>query len=167
MSLGIRAKLLSGFGAVLVLTAIVGGVGILNLNNVNALASSMYADRVVPIRDLAQVRADLGDIDSQIQRAITDPSEKNRSGYVATAEQDAVEMNKLIADYQATFLVEEEKNGLAAYKSGWTEYQAAFRGVLKLAGAGDAQGAINLYFDKAAPLYAQVDGGLAHPRGPA
>jgi hypothetical protein len=49
----------------------------------------MYADRVVPIRDLAQVRADLGDIDSQIQRAITDQSEANRAKYPATSEKDA------------------------------------------------------------------------------
>jgi methyl-accepting chemotaxis protein len=162
MSLGIRAKLLSGFGAVLVLTAIVGGVGILNLNNVNALAGSMYADRVVPLRDIAQVRADLGDIDSQIQRAITDPSDKNRATYPVAADKDAAEMDKLIADYQATFLVEDEKKGLAVYKSGWSDYQAAYHGVLKLAAAGDARGAISLYFDKAAPLYAQVDGALAH-----
>jgi methyl-accepting chemotaxis protein len=160
VALGIRAKLLSGFGAVLVLTAIVGGVGIVNLNNVNALAGSMYADRVVPIRDLAQARADLGDIDSQIQRAITDPSERNRAGYAAMAEKDATEMDKLISGYQATFLVDEEKTGLATYTTGWVAYEAAFRNVLKLAGTGDTAGAVGLYFDKAAPLYQAVDDSL-------
>src|ERR687885_1588235 len=110
--LGIRAKLLAGFGAVLTLTAIIGGVGVLNLRTVNELGGSMYDDRVVPIRDLAQVRADLGDIDSQIQRAITDQSDKNRASYPATSEKDAAHMDSLIAAYEAIYLVEDEKKGL-------------------------------------------------------
>ncbi|HEY3057536.1 MAG TPA: methyl-accepting chemotaxis protein [Chloroflexota bacterium] len=162
MKLGIRVKLLAGFGTVLCLAAVVGATGVYSLKNVNDKAGSMYADRVVPIRDLAQARADLGDIDSQIQRAITDQSAKNRDGYPATSEKDAAHMDQLIAAYEATYLVEDETKGLVTYKSTWRDYQAAFRGVHKLAAAGDPQGAIKLYFDKAAPLYAAVDDSLAH-----
>jgi methyl-accepting chemotaxis protein len=162
MSLGIRAKLFGGFGALLVLTTVVGAVGVFNLNTVNELGGSMYGDRVVPIRDLAQVRADLGDIDSQIQRAITDPSDKNRANYAVVADKDAAEMDKLITSYAATYLVQDEKNGLGSYRTSWKDYQDAFRGVLKLAGAGDSAGAISLYFQKAAPLYQQVDDTVAN-----
>jgi methyl-accepting chemotaxis protein len=164
MAHGIRAKLLSGFGAVLVLTAVVGGINIVNLSNVNALSGSMYADRVVPIRDLAQVRAVLGDIDSQIQRAITDPADKNQAAYLAyavTSDNDAAEMDKLIRTYRAASLNDEEKKRLGTYTTVWLEYQTSFRGVLKLAGAGDTRGAVSLYFDKAAAQYLSVDTALA------
>src|SRR5919199_645265 len=110
--LGIRAKLLAGFGSVLFLAVVVGGVSVLSLRTVNDLGGSMYDDRVVPIRDLAQVRADLGDIDSQIQRAITDQSDKNRASYPAAADKDAAHMDSLIAAYEAIYLVEDEKKGL-------------------------------------------------------
>jgi hypothetical protein len=83
MTLGIRAKLLAGFGAVLALAAIVGATGVFSLRNVNDLSGSMYADRVVPIRDMAQVRALLGDIDSMIQRAITDDDGQNKARSLA------------------------------------------------------------------------------------
>ena len=82
MRLGIRARLLIGFGAVLLLTVIVGITGLLSLRETTLTAGSMYVDRVVQLRDLAQIRADLGDIDSQIQRAIIDRSVDRQAVYI-------------------------------------------------------------------------------------
>ena len=70
----------------------------------------MYADRVVPIRDLAEVRAILGDIDSQIQRAITDTSDD--ASYVETVASDVRAIDALVEAYEATSLVPAEKEGL-------------------------------------------------------
>ena len=67
----------------------------------NSLASSMYEQDVVSVRNLGEVRAQLGDVDSQIQRAITDQSEKNRATYPAAAEQDAATMEAVAARKQA------------------------------------------------------------------
>jgi methyl-accepting chemotaxis protein len=159
--LSVRAKLFGSAGVLLVLMTAVGVLAIVNLASVNAKGGSMYADRVVPIRDLAQVRALLGDIDSQIQRAITDQSAENRELYPKTSEADAVQMDELVEAYEATFLVQEEKDGLVAYHADWDAYQAAFREVLDRAGAGDVDGAVAAYFAKAAPLYASVDGDVA------
>ena len=55
----LRSGGLNERAAVLMLTAIVGAVGLVSLQSVQAIGGSMYADRVIPIRDLAQVRADL------------------------------------------------------------------------------------------------------------
>lgn len=159
--LGLRAKLLSGFAAVLLLAALVGAIGLYSLGSVAALASTVYDDRVVPLRDLAQVRADLGEIDSQILRAVVDQSEKNRATYPAAADRAAAEMDKLIATYAATFLVEDEKTGLAAYQEHWRSYQATVRAVLGAAGKGDTAAATALYFEHAAPTYQAVDDDLA------
>jgi len=161
MTLGIRAKLLAGFAAVLALAAVVGATGVLSLKNVNDLSGSMYVDRVVPIRDMGQVRGVLGDIDSQIQRAITDQSDKNRATYPEIVEKDTVDTDKLLAAFEATHLLDEEKAVLATFHAKWKEYQVAFRGILQRAGAGDTKGAIELYFDKGAPLYADTDGLMA------
>src|SRR5690242_11368011 len=108
MSLGLRAKLFGAFGVVVALCAIVGGVGVLSVRSVHELGGGMYGDRLVPIHDLAQVRADLGDIDSQIQRAITDQSAKNRATYPVAADKDATDMDSLVKKYEATSLVSDE-----------------------------------------------------------
>src|SRR5262245_60683759 len=110
MRFSLRAKLLAMAGALLVLTALLGAVSIKNLAAVDAKGGAMYADRVVPIRDLAEVRALLGDIDSQIQRAITDRTGDD-SKYTATVAQDRKAIDALVEGYQATFLVPAEKAG--------------------------------------------------------
>jgi methyl-accepting chemotaxis protein len=161
MHLNIKGKLLGSFGAVLILTAIVGGVGIVSLKGVEAIAGSMYMDRVVPVRDLAQVRADLGDIDSQIQRAITNRDSGRQAGYTATAAKDATEMDKLVASYEQTYLITDEVKGLETYKAAWKEYEGTVHAVLQAASAGDSSAATGVYFDRAAPQYASVDATLA------
>lgn len=156
-----RGKLLSGFGAVLGLTAILGIAALLGLRGTAIIARSMYADRVIPLRDLAQVRADLGDIDSQIQRAITDRPGADRTGYTTAAERDAAEMDRLLAAYTGTRLTADALDGLAAYQQAWSTYQATFRAVLRAAEAGDLAGATDLYFARAAPEYVRQDAVLA------
>jgi len=161
MHLGVRGKLLSGFGALLAFTILVGAVGLFSLRSVTDISASMYDDRVEPLRDLAQIRASLGDIDSQIQRAITDRGDGKQAGYATAAENDAAQMVKLIADYEQTQLVDDEVSGLKAYGAAWKEYQDTYRAVLKAASTGDVSGATSLYFAKAAPQYAKVDDTLA------
>ena len=68
MKMSLRGKLFGLAGLLLMLMTAVGIVSILNLGSVGKKGGSMYADRVVPVRDLAQARALLGDIDSQVLR---------------------------------------------------------------------------------------------------
>ena len=158
-ALTLRPKLFAIAGVPLFCLALLGVLAISSLGSVNEKGGSMYADRVVPIRDLAQVRSLLGDIDSQILRNIG--TEADDAELVATADKDAVAIDGLIEQYEATFLVDAEKRGLAAYHASWTEYVEVFRRVNELASAGRTDEASALYLDRAAPLYAQVDGDLA------
>ncbi|MHB1416627.1 MAG: MCP four helix bundle domain-containing protein, partial [Chloroflexota bacterium] len=54
MKLNIMTKLLAGFAAVLVLTGIVGWIGINNLNTVSGLMDGMYVNQLLPVGDLGE-----------------------------------------------------------------------------------------------------------------
>jgi methyl-accepting chemotaxis protein len=160
MRLRIQGKLFGMAGVLLACMAIIGVVAISNLGNVKRLGGSMYADRVVPINDLSQARSLLGDIDSQIQRNLI--TEGSDTSFTKTSLADDAKIDKLIAKYEATFLVDAEKKGLVAFHRDWNDYKAAYKAVLDAGSRNaDAAGA-NVYFAKAAPLYAAVDGDLAH-----
>ena len=162
MKLTLRAKLLGMASLLLALAALIGVVSITSLSSVNAKGGSMYADRVVPIRDLAEVRAILGDIDSQIQRAITD-TKGDDSGYAEIVANDVKAADELIEAYEATFLVDAEKSGLRAYHSEWDGYQKSFNALLEHTARGDDAAAIAEYYARSAELYAGVDGRVKEP----
>jgi methyl-accepting chemotaxis protein len=152
-------KIMAASALTLAFLLVVGLVSISKLSSVNTLGGSMYRDRVAPIRDLGQVRASLGDVDSKIQRAITDSA--NGAKYQAAAGTDATAIDTLIRGYAKTSLVDAEQQALAQYRTQWLGYKADYRRVLSRAAAGDLTGAKAAYFSSAAPDYAAVDKTLA------
>src|SRR6476661_395725 len=73
LKFSIGAKLLTGFGIVLILAALTSAVGLYNLGRVDTLGTEMYVDHLGDIRNLSEVRSDLADLDSQTLRVLIDP----------------------------------------------------------------------------------------------
>jgi methyl-accepting chemotaxis protein len=159
MKLKVQGKLYGLAGALLAFLVLIGLLAISNLGAVNRLGSSMFGDRVVPLVQLGEARALLGDIDSQIQRNISDAAGARQ--YRQISDKDAAGIAEQIKAYEGTLLVDAEKRGLVQYHTGWDAYRAAYSQVLTAAARGDDAAAKKVYFAKAAPLYAEVDGALA------
>ena len=147
-------------GILLALMLLIGAISIKSLAGVNEKGGSMYADRVVPIRDLAEVRALLGDVDSQIQRAITD-TQGDDAKYADAVAKDAKAIDELVAAYEATFLVPAEKDGLRSFKDGWASYGDSYGALLDHAQGGDDAAAVSEYYARSAKLYGQADASVA------
>jgi methyl-accepting chemotaxis protein len=157
--LNVQGKLYGLAGVLLLFLLCSGLLAIKNLGSVQALGGSMFDDRVVPLVQLGDARALVGDIDSQIQRDISDPRRSAR--YAAAVAKDAERVDAQISAYEATMLVDAEKAGLADFHTNWDAYRAGYAAVLDAAGRGDAAAARREYFQTAAPAYAKVDGDLA------
>ena len=158
LSIGLKGQLYGLAGLLLALLLVLGLVSLHGVGSVNAKGGSMYTDRVVPLNQLSESRALLGDVDSQIQRAITSGDRSTRWG--TASDQDAEKLDGLIQKYSSTFLVDAEKTKLAKFRTKWAAYKGAYHRVLERAAQGDTAGATKAYFDAAAPLYAEVDGTL-------
>src|SRR3954465_14208540 len=120
MKLTLRTKLFGLAGLLLALMTVVGIVSILNLGSVGRQGGSMYADRVVPVRDLGQARSLLGDIDSQILRTFGTTADEGPM--LAAARKDQEGVDGLIKTYEATYLVDAEKQGLTGFHQAWDQY---------------------------------------------
>src|SRR5262245_3844153 len=93
---GIRLKLLLGFALVLLLTVLVGGIAIYNLQTVAAESGEQYEAHIVPLRDVALIRAALGQHNSLLLRSLLDPSAQHRTENAAAMEKEAGEFDDLL-----------------------------------------------------------------------
>jgi methyl-accepting chemotaxis protein len=162
----VRTKLLVSSGLLLLLTAGVGLLAIWNLSAVNDRSSRMYADGTVPVADLSEARAVLGDIDSQILRAIL--RENEGSDYAGIVARDIEAIDEDLARVARRITVAEEKDDLRQIGVAWKAYRAALDASfadLERATEPGYSAAEARYFAKLAPLYGQIDGLLGELNG--
>ena len=120
----------------------------------------MYNDRVVPVRDLGEARSLLGDIDSQILRSFGTGADER--ALTAAARKDEAGIDALIETYEASYLVDAEKRGLADFHTEWDGYAEVYKRVARFGAKHKDAQASSLYLAEAAPRYAKVDAALAN-----
>jgi beta-phosphoglucomutase-like phosphatase (HAD superfamily) len=86
----LQLKLLSLSALLIGLIAVSGGVSLMALGAVKDKGATMYSDRVVPLTQIGEVRGLLGDIDSQIQRAITSGKPTVEFSDITTADTEKI-----------------------------------------------------------------------------
>jgi methyl-accepting chemotaxis protein len=155
--LTLRAKILGLSGMLLAFLLVVGVVGVRALGQVDRVAGSMYDDRVVPLRDLGEARALLGDIDSQVQRAIHGRDTGRLATYRTAAAKDRTRFERLFGAYTRTQLVPAEERQVAAFRQRWPAYLASVDAVFADAAGQRYDAASSVYFGRSAALYATVD----------
>ncbi|WP_255990574.1 MCP four helix bundle domain-containing protein, partial [Chitinolyticbacter albus] len=152
-SLRLGTKLTIAFLMVALVTVVVGVVAVYQLRQVDAMMSSMYTDRLVPIRDLSHIETELVQHYRRIYvslaintpEEITSQIEKNRGSEKAIDEE--------MAAYKQTELVDEEKRLLAAYDKASPAYRDSASQVLKLLQEGKKDEADNLVRAQTKPLF--------------
>lgn len=105
----IRAKLIMCFSIIAIFTAVVGIVGVSNMNTINLRSESMYNDNLIPVENLMSIQNALQDVRANQLLAIY---EKNAETLQAKLDaiNNAVEINnELLADYERTIQDDDEK----------------------------------------------------------
>jgi methyl-accepting chemotaxis protein len=142
MRLNVRTKLLTGFAVVLVLTGVVGGVG---LSQIDALSSSMastYSDNVVPL-------SYVGDIETVVMTRARDlrnviifaKDEAQRNNAIAAIAADDKQVSDLLAKFEASQPSAEEKTRIAAFKAAWADYKTLADDIIRVASQGQVDAA--------------------------
>lgn len=131
MDVSIRTKLFGGFGAILILLGIVGYIGYQNTLEFTASFDTLYRDRLEPIRQLAGAQEALYRLRvSALEYGLVDAQGRARiRAEEAEWLRDADENMKAFA---ATYLVEEEKQGLKAWEQAYSAYLRGRQQVLTL-----------------------------------
>jgi methyl-accepting chemotaxis protein len=138
MRLTVRNKLLAGFVTVLVLTGVVGYLGVTGLNTMSASSVGMYNDRLVPISDLGTIKSMFIDMKLKSRAALFEaqtPAEVDAvASYVADADKTGL---ALLDKYSKTSLTSEEQQTYTQLMTDVKNYIAARDDFIKTAKAGN------------------------------
>ena len=133
-------------------------LGIINLSSSASSGSDLYRNATVPMEHLGVARAELGNADLDLVRALG--STTGASQDVAAFQKDSADVTTEMRAYAATSLSPSERRLYSQYQSEWTRYQAATGAIVKDLQAGDPASrasASKLYDSTAGPLNNTLD----------
>lgn len=133
-------KLLLGFGVLVLLTVGAAVAGIGSLGTVNEKSREMYQDRLLPIEWIGEADTALYKIRGDLYKYALIPEER------AATRREILENQRAIAEYldkyRVTFLVEEEKQALAAFDKAYQSYVSAINQALLQVENGEQQAVV-------------------------
>ena len=131
-SLSIGKRLALAFGAVLLLLALTGGTGALQITRVNGNAEDLATNWMPSVGELGELKAAINQVRRLSLRAAleTDASDRDR-----TLRQHDEALSRLVAEhrtrYEALISSPEEKSGYEAFSRQWDQYLRVERGVIE------------------------------------
>jgi len=133
-------KLIGAFVIIALIAVVIAFLGYSNMKTINDGMTTMYFDRLVPIRDLGLVEAYVYTIRGDVYKMLLIPSEAEKSvTAIATASE---EIDAKIVAYKATSLLDTEVAELAVFEPAWAEYRAAVAEITAWHDAGNDEAAI-------------------------
>jgi signal transduction histidine kinase/HPt (histidine-containing phosphotransfer) domain-containing protein len=132
MKLKLGTKLIFTFLVVSSMALMIGVLSYKNIYKVADMMASMYADRLVPIRDLGYVNRELQEDMSRIYRACTETDLEVMASL--TPKNQASERNivNIMNTYRQTLLVDGEKQNLSVFDQQWPLYLQAAQKAMAL-----------------------------------
>lgn len=140
-----RSKLLIGFLTVAVLVAITGFFGIYNMKTINNSMTTMYKDRLIPIETLNKIAQNEITSRAEIESLLLNNNDKILvSNSIKIIEELKIENDKLLKEYESTFLTNEEKSALDQFKKDVDIYRETRTKVIGLIKDSNRQEALSL-----------------------
>ena len=125
--LKIGTKLLASFILVAAIAGLIGWVGLSGVSKFSANSASMYADQLIPIRDLGYANTAflIAETDVRSMLLTKQPSERQKLADSVLVETKQVD--GYIASYEKTMLSKDQQETLPKFKSAWEQYQTVRR----------------------------------------
>ncbi|MDR7283160.1 signal transduction histidine kinase/CheY-like chemotaxis protein [Pseudomonas corrugata] len=125
-------KLIITFLAVSAMALMIGVLAYMNIYKVADMMASMYADRLVPIRDLGYANSELKENMARIYRACTETDLKVMASLTPKNQASERLIVNLMNAYRQTLLVDGEKQNLSVFDQQWPLYIQAAQKALAL-----------------------------------
>ncbi len=154
-SVSVATKLGLGFASVISITLIIALVGLVGGNNINTMLNEMYANNLVPIKDVANANMQaIYHNRALYDYLISDKAELDK--IVENMDRNKVRMAELLDKYKKTNLTDREKDLLKKFDTVWGPYESSAKKVLTLAQT-DNLNATNLMNNETTQLFQTVD----------
>ncbi|QOY85073.1 MCP four helix bundle domain-containing protein [Paludibaculum fermentans] len=136
----VRTKLMISFVIVAAIAGLIGWVGYSGLKEIEARSETIYADRLVPIRDLGYANASFLLTRTELWQMLGTTDKAQRREHAAVIETETKKIESYLEGYAKTVLVQEEQETLPLMLSSYATYVKLRSRVIEHALAGqDAQ----------------------------
>lgn len=122
-NINIRGKLILGFLTITAITIILGYTGYSWTTEIVGYLNAMYAERLVPIRELGFANESLLTLRGDFVASLGTKDLSKRQGYINSIKNESAKIDKLIEKYSKTVLVKEEQEFLPKFLSAWSAYR--------------------------------------------
>jgi methyl-accepting chemotaxis protein len=153
--LSIRVKLFALSGLLIAFLVLVGVIGLMNLSSSASIGDNNYKNMTLAIADLGQVRAHLGNLDSDVLRAMS--GNMTAAAGASAFQSDVQGLEVALKSYGATKLAPAEQQTIATMRPQWAQYQTVAATLFKQLEAGQTKAADSLYNSTAGPLKNTLD----------
>lgn len=124
----------------------IAGIGYYYQKKANEDITTMYSDRLLPVKQLNMIRTNFRDTEADMWRIFLAPlSATERSNLSSLIAKNTPENDKLWADYKATYLDPYEKERIPKYESEMTLYRKARTEAMEMATGGKNIEAYNYF----------------------
>ena len=160
-NISIKGRLTAMIGLTAALLLIVGGVGLLGLNQTNEGLRSVYEDRTIPMGQLDRIVRNLINNRMNMAEMILDPSAESVRSHTADFEKRAEEISKTWDAYMATTLTPEEKQLADQFAADRGRFvKEGLKPIAEAMKAGQVAEAKRLYETRLNELFAPVRKGI-------
>jgi len=126
-NLRLRSKLTISFVSVALVIVIVAGAGYLGMRSIYEGSATLFADRLVPVRQLTTIRGAVYRLTITAYELTLFPDKRNDLIQTMTAE--IAEADQQLTAYKATYLVQSEQLELQILDRAWDDYQTALQAI--------------------------------------
>jgi methyl-accepting chemotaxis protein len=130
--LKIATKLLAGFAAVAAVVGLIGWVGLSGVNELKASGNRMYAESLVPIRDLGYANAAFLIARTEIRNMMGTKERAKRPEFVEIINSETRKTEAYIEKYSKTNLGKEERETLPKFQAAFEQYKKLRSRVIEL-----------------------------------
>jgi methyl-accepting chemotaxis protein len=128
----VGTKLIMSFICMAILIAVVGYVGISNMEKINSLANIMYSRELLGVAAVKEANVQLVYADRAIKNMLLASSQEDRNKYIDRVAQYKKAFQEQFDKAKPLFVTEKGKEGIVKLSRAWEDYQPVFNKVLEL-----------------------------------
>jgi len=155
--LNLQRKLMTAFMVATSISVIIGWIGYTTADEIKRNQDTLYLDRLVPIRDLGYANTAVANIDVHIRNAFHEGLRPSWGKHEPVIRERMRKVEKLIAEYSNTYLVEDEKKHLALFMDVWRPFQKDMEDFIVIVRSGNTAEADRRYYAVLSPSIESIE----------
>ncbi|MDD3197841.1 MAG: methyl-accepting chemotaxis protein [Eubacteriales bacterium] len=156
-NLKVGTKLISAFVVVAFIAGIVGGVGVIGINQIQRLDQEMYETMTVPLGEMVVITESFQMVRGSVKSIVLAETEEEIDGYIEQINKSAEEYRTTLDSYYTKLFSDAGREMTEEMRTQFDEYMVFVELISRHAGVGDQGTAVNLLKSKEQALSVKIE----------